>query len=72
MQIYVIQGLNRVRQVDAEIEGELAKIPLPFGAFKVVKRPRWWDTQDEAMAHVEFMRLKRIKSLKRQLRSLTK
>ena len=72
MKIYVIQGLNRVRQVEAEIEGELARIPLPFGAFKVVRRPRWAETEEEAQAHVASLRQRRIVSLKRQLRTLTK
>ena len=72
MKIYVIQGLNRVRQVEAEVEGELAKIPLPFGAFKVVHKPRWTETEAEARAYVGKLRERRIVSLKRQLRTLSK
>ena len=72
MKIFVIQGLNRVRCVEAEIEGELARIPLPFGAFKVVKKPNWCATLQEADARVFDIRERRIKSLKRQLRTLSK
>ena len=72
MKIYVIQGFNKVRQVEAEVEGELARIPLPWGAFKVFKKPRWSETEAEAMAQVSAIRERRIKRLKRQLRTLSK
>ena len=72
MKIYVIQGLNRVRQVEAEVEGELARIQLPFGAFKVLRKPRWSETEAEAWTYVGKLRAWRIASLKRQLRGLTK
>ena len=72
MKIYVIQGLNKVRQVDAEIEGELARIALPWGAAKVLRRPRWSETEAEAKAQVAVLRERRLKSLKRQIRVLSK
>jgi hypothetical protein len=72
MKIYVIQGLNRVRQVEAEVDGDVARISLPFGAYKVVKKPNWCATLQEADARVFDIRERRIKSLKRQLRGLTK
>ena len=72
MKIYVIQGLNRVRCIEAEIEGELARIPLPFGAFKVLRKPRWTETEAEAKEYMGKLRERRIVSLKRQLRTLSK
>ena len=70
MKIYVVQGFA-VRQVEAEIDGELARIALPWGACKVLKRPKWSATEAEAVAHVVSLRERRLRSLKRQIKQLT-
>ena len=71
MKIYVIQGFA-VRSVEAEVDGELARIALPFGACKVLRRPRWSATEAEAQSHVVSLRERRVRSLKRQIRALSK
>ena len=68
--IWIIQGFNRVAKVQAEIDEQTARIPLGFGTYKVVKKPRWALTRDEAEAVVMDLRGKRVDSLRRQMKAL--
>ena len=70
MKIYLIQGYNRVQCLEAEVDGDEARIPLPWGASKVVRKPRWQETEREARVEVANMRQRRLQSLKRQIRKI--
>ena len=72
MKIYLIQGYNRFKEVEAEVDGEEARIALPWGASKIVHKPRWCESEKEAEEEIIQMRQKRLQSLRKQIRSLTK
>jgi hypothetical protein len=45
--VYVVRN-GKTQAIQAEVKDDIASIPLPYGAYRRIKRPRWHPTLAEA------------------------
>jgi hypothetical protein len=62
--LWIVVGGKPV-QVEAEVEGEYAAIPLPLGGFRRVRWPNWYQGEGEAAASILRKREARLERARR-------